>query len=137
MSAGEEREGGCLCGRLRYLVTGPIEHVVHCHCHLCRRSSGGAFVTWYTVPSRNFRFAKGKAATHRSSESAVRQFCRHCGTSLTFQEDAKPEEIDVTAVSLDDCSDLQPKHHVWSQRRLPWLKVDTGLPDHEGDGPQT
>jgi hypothetical protein len=134
MSTKAKREGGCLCGRTRYRIEGPIEHVVHCHCILCRRSSGAAFVTWCTVPGERFQFTEGKPHSFRSSDFAVRQFCRHCGTLLTFQEDAKPKEIDVTVATLDDCSDLKPKHHVWTSRQLKWLKVDEELPRHGSDG---
>ena len=32
--------GGCLCGGVRYTVTGPLRDIVACHCEQCRRSSG-------------------------------------------------------------------------------------------------
>ena len=33
--------GGCLCGAVRYRISGPIDSV--CHCVMCRRSSGATF----------------------------------------------------------------------------------------------
>lgn len=32
--------GGCLCGGVRYEVTGPLRGVWACHCSQCRRTSG-------------------------------------------------------------------------------------------------
>ena len=32
--------GGCLCGGVRYAVTGPLRDIIACHCEQCRRSSG-------------------------------------------------------------------------------------------------
>jgi hypothetical protein len=37
--------GGCLCGGVRYEITGKIGPVGHCHCITCRKAQGGAFVT--------------------------------------------------------------------------------------------
>ncbi len=35
--------GGCLCGRVRYEVAGPLANADHCHCSMCRRQHGAAF----------------------------------------------------------------------------------------------
>jgi hypothetical protein len=34
--------GGCLCGGVRYEVTGPLRDVVVCHCSRCLRTHGHA-----------------------------------------------------------------------------------------------
>lgn len=36
----------CLCGDLKLEATLPSKWVAHCHCSLCRRAHGAAFVTW-------------------------------------------------------------------------------------------
>ena len=33
-------EGDCLCGKTRYQAHVDSLHVVHCHCAMCRRTSG-------------------------------------------------------------------------------------------------
>jgi hypothetical protein len=42
-------EGGYLCGAIRYRIAARANDVAHCHCGLCRRSTGAPFVTWLTV----------------------------------------------------------------------------------------
>ena len=37
MSNEKELEGGCLCGRVRFKISGPPLVVTHCHCSMCRR----------------------------------------------------------------------------------------------------
>ena len=32
--------GGCLCGGVRYEVTGRLRSVMLCHCSMCRRTHG-------------------------------------------------------------------------------------------------
>src|SRR6185436_19306041 len=93
-----ERLGGCFCGAVRYRIRGAIE-VVHCHCSICRRTSGAPVVTWATVASDGFELTRGEPAELRATSKARRTFCSRCGTPLTFQLDAKAESIDVTVAS--------------------------------------
>jgi len=34
--------GGCLCGKIRYRMTGPVLMCVACHCKNCQRQAGSA-----------------------------------------------------------------------------------------------
>ena len=49
--------GGCACGKCQYEVDWeePTE-LQHCYCKLCRRFSGGAYMTWTPVWKENFRW---------------------------------------------------------------------------------
>jgi len=120
-------KGGCFCGRVRYETTGAPFHETNCHCSICRRTSGAAFVTWFSVPRTQFRFVSGEPTRFRSTLKGVRTFCSHCGTPLTFElEDL--EEMDVTTCSLDDPNRLPPKDHTWTSSRLAWIHLADGLP---------
>ena len=39
VAAGTVLEGGCLCGAIRYKVTGPALDAGSCHCRSCRKAS--------------------------------------------------------------------------------------------------
>ena len=125
-------EGGCLCGAVRYRTDGVPTHITHCHCSLCRRAAGAAFLSWFTVPAESFSFSHGEPARFASSEKAVRQFCSGCGTQLTFQFNATPDSIDVTLCSLDDPDCLQPEDHIYTSTRLRWVELADGLPQSAG-----
>jgi hypothetical protein len=127
---GNTYSGGCLCGRIRYLATGKPSNETHCHCAICRRASGAAFVPWATFRSADFAFTQGKPARFDSSEIAFRQFCPNCGTQLTFQFHKSPQTIDVTLASLDDPGAITPVDHIWTKRQIPWIKLADGLPRH-------
>jgi hypothetical protein len=128
-STGLRLEGGCLCGAVRYCATGEPYHLTHCHCSMCRRASAAAFVTWFSVKAEEFRLLQGRPARFASSSKAVRGFCLTCGTPLTFQLLAHPEEIDITLCSLDQPEALTPEDHTWVSSRLPWVRVCDGLPE--------
>jgi hypothetical protein len=125
--------GGCLCGAVRYRLSGAPRQVVHCHCSMCRRAGGAPVVTWATLPARAFAVEKGTLARYVSSAKASRQFCANCGAQITFQFAARPEEIDVTVGTLDDPSALPAQEHVWYADHIGWLTVDPALPVRKSD----
>lgn len=130
MNDAETHSGGCQCGKIRYAVTGEIPSVAHCHCTMCRRSTGGTVMTWATVPRARFAYTQGEPAVYRSSEHGRRQFCPTCGTHLVFLSDHAPESLDITLGSFDEPGRFPPDRHIWTESRLPWLTLDPQLPAH-------
>jgi hypothetical protein len=132
--AGNAFTGGCLCGRIRYRASGKPSDETHCHCEICRRASGAAFVSWATFKTADFAFT-GKPARFDSSEIAFRHFCPNCGTQLTFQFHKSPQSIDVTLASLDDPGMITPVDHIWTKRQIPWIMLADGLLRHAESRP--
>lgn len=129
---GGDMTGGCLCGALRYRIDGqPRGDVVHCHCTLCRRASGAVAVTWLTVARGDFAWVAGTPALYRGSAKGAREFCATCGTPVTFRHADYADEIDISVGSLDRPEDAPASLHIWTGTRLPWLALDTHLPDRE------
>ena len=125
--------GGCLCGRYRYRIKGPLLPIVHCHCLMCRKASGAAVLSWTGTPAENFAWQNEPPPQFRSSEEASRGFCPKCGTQLCFQYTARPEWNWITIGSLDDADDLERGYHIWTSSRLPWLSFDNDLPKYQED----
>ena len=115
-------EGGCLCGAVRYEINGEVEVVAHCHCGMCRRSTGAPVVTWAVLPRANFRVTKGSMKIYRSSEKGERMFCADCGTQLVFQTSDNPDKMDVSIGSLDEPERLAPSCHVGVDGRLGFMQ---------------
>ena len=121
-------EGGCFCGFVRYVIRGTPTQQTNCHCTICRRVSGAAFVSWFTVHPKEFAFTAGRPGRFASSEHASRSFCPSCGTPLTFQSSRATDEIDVTTCSLDDPERVPPRDHTRVSSQLSWLELSDGLP---------
>ena len=115
-------EGGCLCGATRYRLDGEVEVVAHCHCGMCRRSTGAPVVTWVVLPRANFHVTKGGMKIYRSSEKGERMFCADCGTQLVFQTSDNPDKLDVSVGSLDEPERLAPSCHVGVSGRLGFMR---------------
>jgi hypothetical protein len=128
--------GGCLCGEVRYEADGVPFHKTVCHCSMCRRASGAPTVAWFSVPRGELRWMRGGPQHYRSSAQATRGFCVRCGTALTYENDAYPDEIDITTCSLDDPELVPPTDHTRTSSRLRWVKLSDGLPQHPEARPQ-
>ncbi len=122
------RTGGCFCGTVRYEARGKPFHETLCHCSDCRRAAGAPNVAWFSVLRAAFRFTAGEPKLFRSSTRAIRRFCPDCGTQLTFEADALPDELDITIASLDEPNDVPPHDHTRVGSRLAWDVIADGLP---------
>ena len=127
-------DGGCLCGNVRYTLTGTLRTGVICHCVSCRRAAGAQSVAWLTFSSRDFSLTCGEPTRYRSWAEVSRTFCDQCGTTLTYQHDDELDFIDVTAASLDDPDEFPPTHHVWMEDAISWDTANDGLPRSDRPG---
>jgi hypothetical protein len=59
--------------------------------------------------------------------NAIRSFCGHCGTQLTFQSDDCSDAIDITTCSLDHPEAMPPRDHTHTSGKLPWVELFDGL----------
>ena len=118
----ERRVGGCLCGAVRYSIALPPQWVAHCHCSMCRRAHGAAFVTWVGNLRENVRIEQGAEllTSHRSSAAAQRRFCSRCGSLLFFESTHWPDELHVTLAHLDDPTGIEPVAHAYWKHRVAW-----------------
>ncbi len=125
--------GRCLCGAIHYRVSGQPLAVDHCHCESCRKASGAAFVTWFTVRAFDVVWHGDKLRWFAAAVGVERGFCGHCGSTMAYRHDAEPEEMDITAASLDHPESITPEHHVCFAERLPWVEpaMLAGLPVFE------
>ena len=121
--------GGCHCGNLRYELDAPLTDVAHCHCSICRRTSGGIVVTWASVPLDSLKWLAGSPTTYDSGPSCVRYFCNNCGAQVALFSRNSPEMMDVTIATLDHPEEGPADRHIWADSRLPWLHLDEHLPD--------
>ena len=123
--------GHCFCGDVRFEAAGPVKFVCCCHCESCRRVAGGAYVPWVTFSKESLVITSGKPQEIRSSPHVKRSSCPRCGTALTYEHEARAGEIDVTVTSFDDSSVFSPQAHLWVVQKLPWVKIDDGLPQYQ------
>jgi hypothetical protein len=122
--------GSCLCGRLRFSATLPTLWVAHCHCTLCQKNAGAAFVTWAGFMEADVAI-EDRAETltwFSATENAYRGFCRQCGSTVFFRSARWPGELHIPVVNFEQALDREPQMHVYWDSHQPWLAQADQLP---------
>jgi hypothetical protein len=124
--------GSCLCGSIRYRISGKLGAASHCHCPMCRKAHGAAFGTYARVEYREFEWLAGadEVASYRSSEHVTRTFCRRCGATLQYIHDSAPASFALALGTLDDDPGVRPELHMYVAAKAPWYEIADRLPQH-------
>ena len=104
MGESEGRTGGCLCGKVRYQTTKPVEAISVCHCDMCRRWNGGPALAFECENAVEFE-GEDQIVHYRSSDWAERAFCGTCGSNLYYRL-VESGFIGLNAGTLDDQTGL-------------------------------
>jgi hypothetical protein len=119
------RQGGCLCGQVRFECRGEPLKSGLCHCLECRKATGAPFMAYADWPAERFGY-RGRIAT-----VAGRSFCPDCGTRVFHLH---PEAAEVLLGALDEGpGDIAPQVEGWIIRREPWLAPVPGARQFERD----
>ena len=128
--------GSCLCGGVRFEITGRPLFLTYCHCSRCRKVGGLANLT---VRASDFRWVTGADLVSRYRAEPpfhlVRSFCRVCGSYLGEPE-ADPKYFPLAATALDDDPGIRPALHEHVADKAPWYEILDGLPQYPGDPPK-
>ena len=123
----ERRTGGCLCGAVRYEVSGPLRDVVVCHCEMCRKAHGhvGAYTA---APAGALRLIESRGlGWYRSSDVARRGFCNQCGGTL-FWEARGRDAVSIAAGTLDAPTRLRTVLQIHVASAGDYYDVDPTIP---------
>ena len=123
--------GSCLCGGVRYDVTGPLREVISCHCTQCQKSSGHYFAATAAALT-DFHLREGRSLKwYRSSDWAERGFCADCGSNLFWRMKDR-DAISILAGSLDGDTGLKTICHLFVADKKDYYEITDGLPQYEG-----
>ena len=128
-----EATGSCLCGELGFTAQLPALWVAHCHCSLCQKNSGAAFVTWAGFKENEVQIIdiNKNLKWFSATENAYRGFCNQCGSTLFFKSLRWPGELHIPVVNIHQILDLEPQAHVnWSSHQS-WIHIADDLPKKE------
>jgi hypothetical protein len=128
---GRTLQGACLCGAVRYEITGPLSAMSHCHCSMCRKHHGTTFATTVSVPIGGFRWVAGQRSVtlYRSSPFGMRSFCGTCG-SVTPIVDSEMGLALCPAGNLAGQLDAATQAHVFVGSKASWHAITDALPQH-------
>ena len=122
----EIHEGGCLCGAIRYRVTGKPQRVGACHCTFCQRRTGSAFSVHAFFDEKNVECSGDGLTTYeeRSDESNLGlclHFCKRCATTVMLTVERFPGMRLITGGTFDDPNWFKIDRHIWTRSALHWM----------------
>ncbi len=123
--------GSCLCGAVRYTVSGPLRPVIACHCTQCRKTSGHHVAA--TSARRDTVEIVGNPTWYQSSDTARRGFCGVCGSNLFW--DGVGENLSIFAGTIDGATGLETRGHIYCADKGDYYEIPEGLPRSDGYDP--
>jgi hypothetical protein len=129
----QQRQGGCLCGSVRYVLKGEPRSIVLCHCTHCQRQSGSLFSFKLVVREADYE-QSGETMiyvdTGESGHPVHRHFCGRCGSPILAKIAAAPRKIVLKAGTLDSKEGLRPKAEIFADHAVDWLAPVEGAARH-------
>lgn len=131
-------KGGCLCGKVRYELTGQQLFGGFCYCLDCRKQSGSHSASM-AVPEAALSVTgetREYATIGDSGNPVTRVFCPNCGSAI-FSKGARAGVVMLKAGTLDDPENFKPMASIYVARAPSWDPPRPGLPSFPEMPPQS
>lgn len=119
--------GRCLCGHVRFRITGKLRDAVACHCTQCRKTSGHHAAFSACRKDDLILENSDTLRWYESSPGVRRGFCSRCGASLLW-EDSSRDYIAVAAGSLDKPTGIRLTKHIYVADKGDYYRIEGYAP---------
>lgn len=127
--------GGCLCGDIRYEVSGGPHTSYSCHCRDCQYLTGGSPNNAIYIPNAVLSIVRGEpfaySSTSDSGTQVKRFFCRNCGTGLYGESELFQGSLVLKVGSLDVPTVFTPTMNVWVSSAQPYHYIDPEIAKYD------
>jgi hypothetical protein len=119
--------GRCLCGAVRYAITGEPLLATICHCTRCQKRTGSAYSINLITQRQDFKITQGETVTRElpgeTGKVSVHHFCNDCLVRTHTEPAAYPAVTFVRPGTLDDPAAIKPGVQIWTGSALVWALV--------------
>jgi hypothetical protein len=125
--------GGCLCGAVRFEVSGPILSAGYCHCTHCQKRTGTGSSANCRVAREGFRLLAGaeSLAAFQPPTGVPKLFCSQCGSALFSGDPFSDAEVAIRLGAFDRDPGVRPQYRQFVDSAAAWEPVpDDGLTRH-------
>jgi hypothetical protein len=123
-------KGSCLCGAVKFEVSGEPTRFFHCHCTRCRKATGTGHASNLFLQPGALKWLNGEdqVRTFKVPEAKrfTNNFCATCGSRLPRQA-KDSDSVIIPAGSLDDEPPIKPQARIFSASRASWSCADDGV----------
>lgn len=125
---------GCLCGAVKFQISGEFESFFLCHCSRCRKDTGSAYAANLFSSTAAITWLSGQDSikSYRIPVSRhEKSFCAECGSALPS---VQPNDhlLVVPAGSLDGAISIRPTAHICFASRAVWDERMEDVPRIDG-----
>ncbi|SHG46920.1 Uncharacterized conserved protein [Kaistia soli DSM 19436] len=124
--------GACLCGAIRYTVTGGLSPVVACHCTMCRRQTGHFFASTNVDEDDLALDGVGHVRWFAASDVAERGFCGNCGSVLFWRRPGS-SRIAIAMGGFDKPTGTMVDRHIFVADKGDYYEIADGIQQFPGD----
>jgi hypothetical protein len=125
----QNRQGGCLCGAVRYVLKSDPRAIAVCHCTHCQKQSGSVFSFNLVIRETDYD-QQGETMVYvdngDSGQPVHRHFCGRCGSPILAKTALAPGKVVVKAGTLDSMEGLEPKAEIYTDHAVTWLAPVAG-----------
>ncbi|HXC52362.1 MAG TPA: GFA family protein [Candidatus Limnocylindrales bacterium] len=123
--------GSCLCGAVRFEVTGDPLWAHNCHCSRCRKTRGAAFASNLFIGEDGFRYIEGESEVRSykppGAERFTHAFCTRCGSSMPWRNESRAMVV-VPMGCLDGDPGIEPRANIFVESKATWFAITDALP---------
>ncbi len=121
-------QGKCLCGGVRFSLSGELPNLYQCHCSLCRKVSGSSSNSALKINRDQLRWDAGEELVQKyQTDSGFKShFCSRCGSplpNLTANDSAWWVPVGL----LENGEGLSIAAHMFVASRAPWDVIAEGV----------
>ncbi|MBJ7470115.1 MAG: GFA family protein [Solirubrobacteraceae bacterium] len=124
-------EGSCLCGEVRFRVTGRFITAGYCHCTHCQKRTGTGASIQGRVERTDLELQAGAELLKAFVPPAggrPKVFCTGCGSHLFSGDLSADAEVAIRLGAFDGPIDVTPAFHMFVRSAPAWAPVpDDGL----------
>ena len=130
MSA-EKYTGSCICGSVKYEISGEFRFFFHCYCSRCRKSTGTGHASNVILHPEAAAWTAGEELIGSYKVADAQRyrtvFCKNCGSPLPRVAPDLSIAV-IPAGTLDNYPDIEPTGRIFCGSKADWACDTTGLP---------
>jgi hypothetical protein len=125
------REGGCLCGQVRFRTLGEPTRTYICYCKFCQKLTGSAYNVEPVFPEAQVEFSGGEIRTYEfispdHGRTLFVQFCPMCGGRVGLRTQRVSGNQCLLAGTFDDPNSFRPNLQIFTDEAPSWIELHRG-----------
>ena len=127
----DKYSGSCICGSVKYEITGEFRFFFHCHCGRCRKSTGTGHASNVILNPDAVEWMDGEdlIGSYKvpDAERFRTVFCKNCGGPLPRVAPDLSMAV-IPAGTLDSNPEINPTGYIFGDSKAAWSCDSRELP---------